>query len=138
MAGVTLKYPITGDPTLTVTLPWPAGQQKIDIEPNQKEYRSPAGSLWTVKVGPTLYRIGRVWEALTEAEAASLFAFLEGVDFAVNSVLYCYHDSVTDTDVEVECRILEAPSEAVAHIQMRDVQLVFEQFTHPDADTETT
>lgn len=136
--GITLKYPASGATTLSVSLPWPAPQQPIEIEPNQPEYRAPSGAIWTVQVGPPIYRITRTFESLTEAEVAALFAFLEGVGFAINEIAYCYHDRVTDTDVAVPCRIFEPPSEAISQTQSHDVSLVFEQFTHPDAVTETT
>lgn len=128
--GVTLKYPEYGMATLSVELPWPALNQRIEVIRNQNEYRSPARNLWTTKVGPTFYQITRVFEALTESQVSDLFAFLEGVGFASNKVRYCY------SGVEVPCRIIDAPSERVVHIMNRDVSLKFEQYAHPDATTE--
>lgn len=136
--GVTLKYPSTGSATLTVDLPYPAHSQSVEIEPNQKEYRSAAGLLFTAKVGPTIYRVGRTFEALSEQEVADLFAFLEGINFAASKIRYCYTDVETGEAVSVVCRVIESPSEQVVHIRNRDVTLKFEQYTHHDAATESS
>lgn len=135
--GVTLKHPATGSVTSSVALPFPAHSQPIEIEPNQKEFRTPSGKLFTAKIGPTIYRITRTFEALSEQEVADLFAFLEGVNFSYSKIRYCYTDVETGEAIEVVCRIIEAPSERVVHIRNRDVTLKFEQYTHPDAVTET-
>jgi hypothetical protein len=136
--GVTLEYPATGTPTLSVELPYPSSPVGIDPEPNQKEYRAGSGHLWTCKIGPTIYKIRRTWQALNETEIAALFAFLEGIGFAYNHLRYCYIDAVDGQERSARCRLIEAPSEQMVHISNRDVTLVFEQYTHHDALSEAT
>lgn len=136
--GVTLEYPASGSATLSVSLPFPAHSQSIEANPNQKEYRSAAGRLFTAKIGPTIYTITRTFESLSEQDVADLFAFLEGVSFAYNKIRYCYRDVETGEDIAIPCRVVEAPGERLVHIRNRDVTLKFEQYTHPDARTESS
>lgn len=135
MAEVVLKYPDSGDATLSVELPYPAHSQPIRVDTNQKEYRATSGDLWSCKVGPTIYQISRTFGLLSEAKVAELFAFLEGIGF-FKKIRYCYMDATGGYMVDVPCRIIDAPTERVAHIGNRDVSLAFMQYIHPDRESE--
>jgi len=132
---VQLQYPQSGAVALSADLPFPALSIPIKIEPNQKEYRAAAGNLWTCKIGPTMYQLQRSFENLTEEQTSGLFAFLEGVGF-YGKIRYAYTRPSTGERVEVPCRIVEAPSEKVAMIGVRDFSLTFMQYKHPDDETE--
>mgnify|MGYP003439128425 FL=1 len=135
---VTLKYPHTGSATHTATIPMPLPGPTVTIVKNQKEYRSPAGNLWTVKLGPTVYVVTRIFPALSEQQGSDVAALLEACGFARDKIRYCYTDVVTGESVEVVCRIVEAPAEQIVHIRNRDLTLTFEQYTHPDAVVESS
>lgn len=136
MAGVTLKYPATGPTTASVELPFPEHNQAIKFNLNQHEYHAPNGTLWTVKAGPDIYQISRVFGMLSETESALAFAFLEACNFSANRILYCYVDGETGEVVEVPCRIIQAPTERAEFLNMRHLPLTFEQYTHPDSSTD--
>ncbi len=135
MDGITFKYPVSGEVSLSVDLPWPTLSIPIKIDSNQKEYRAAAGNLWTCKVGPTIYQIQRVYESLTEQQAADLFIFLEAIGF-FGRFRYCYYDSSNERDIEVPVRIIDNPIERVASIGIRDVTIATMQYKHPDNETE--
>lgn len=131
--GVTLKYPASGSVTDSVELPWPAHGQQIELDPNQDLYRAASGRIFTRKRGRTRYRITRRFESLTNAQVVSLFDLWEAATFAKNRILYSYFDVETDHLRETPCRIIERPRETRIFRGMHDVELVFEQLTHPDA-----
>lgn len=133
---VTLKYPATGSVTLSVDLPYPATSQTIDVQRNQKEHRAGARNLFTSKIGPTIYKVARVWEGLSDTEAAAIYTFLAGCQFARKKILFCYFDTRTGLTNEVPCRVIEDPLESIVHVNNRDVTLTFEQYTHPDHETD--
>lgn len=136
--SVTLRYPITGTVTASVELPYPAQSVAIEVEANQLVHRAGAGFLWTSKVGPTIYRIRRAFEALTETQAAALFAFFETIDFSYNRFLFCYISSIDGLEKQIACRLSEPPGEQIIHLNNRDVSIVSEQYVHHDAVTEAT
>jgi hypothetical protein len=135
--GVTLKHPVSGPVTSSVVLPYPAHDQNVEIVTNQREYNSPSGKLFTVTVNAEFYRITRTFEMLSESQASALFAFLETANFFMSRIRFCYVDSVSGATREVACRLCRPPSEVKRMTNFRDVTLVFEQYTHPDAVTES-
>jgi hypothetical protein len=131
-SGVTLLFPTTGSPTHSVNLPFPAHGQQIAPSDNQFQYTAGSGDLFTVKLGRTRYQIDRVFEALDEATVGAIYAFYTAVGYAKNRVLYCYQDSVSGNDIRVPCWIIEQPKQVKRHKNNRDMQIKFEQYTHPD------
>lgn len=130
-AGVTLK---SLDGSQSVALPFPALSQPVEWDNQQTVYTSGSGDLFSVKLGPTRWRIQRTFQALSETDVYNLAQFLAAVDFAANQIYYCYTDSVSREAIQVACQIVDIPlNETKVHRNNRDVPITFEQLTHPDS-----
>lgn len=133
MNGVTLIYPSSGEPTNTVSLPFPAHNQPIGWYSGQSLYRSPAGTPYTVDHTSKWFQVERTFESLTEQQAEDLVAFFETINYSQGQFLYQYTDSQSGDTLSVKTLLLEPPKETKLHRNLRDITLVMATDQHPDA-----
>lgn len=134
--SVELIYPATGGTLASVTLPYPALDQSVECGTNQSIGRTPSGTPFIQPHGGPFYRITRKFESLTEAEVSALFTFLKNIGFAAGEILYRYVDKKSGATRSAYCHIVHPTGETKLMRNVRDVTLVFEQFTHPDHVTD--
>ncbi len=138
MSGVTLAYPATGDATLTVDLPWPAHDQAVELVANETVNYSPSGTRYTVRHGPPRYRITRLFESLTEAEAKSVIDFWHAIGGAGADIAYRYVEPVSGDHKSVTCCIVSMPQQTRRMKNIWDMPIQFEQGTHPNQSSDPT
>lgn len=129
--GVTLTH-TSADP---VELPFPAHSQPMDLESNQTMHRSAGGTLYTVKHGPTRWRVTRVFESLKDSDMRRFNAFFRASGEIGSDIGYVYtpHGGV---EVTVACHIVEKPGVQFVHRDNWDLTLVFEQDEMPRDESE--
>ena len=134
--GVTIKYPASGTPTASVSLPYPAHEQSVTSGTRQDVGRTHSGTPFVASHGGRHYRIIRRFESLSETEAYDLLNFLHTVGYAAGEVCYEYVDHSDGSTVKSFCRIVYPTSETKLMRHVRDVTIVFEQYVHPDHVTD--
>lgn len=117
------------------TLPFPAHSKTIETDPNQTAHKSAGGTTYTVKHGPTRYRVSRKWEALSDAEADALMAFFEASGGLFAEITYRYTPAGGSLKA-VPCQIAEPPRLTEIHRDNWDAEVVFEQPTPPNRESD--
>lgn len=120
--GVTLTHATADD----LDLPFPAHNQAVELESNQTMHRSAGGTLYTVKHGPTRWRVTRVFEALTDSEMRRFRTFFRESGEVGGDIGYAYTPH-GGSEASTACQIVEKPSIQLVHRDNWNLTLVFEQ-----------
>lgn len=124
----------------TLTLPSPARNSSIALQPHQGVNRTPAGVQHAFQQRSTDFRYQRTFESLSDAELYDLWIWLEAIGWFAGTFAYRFTDPRGNKPEKelTGVRIVKPPSIKRLSLNINDLVLEFEGDTLPDFDSAAT